>query len=34
MMGGVACSMPFVVVPIRRGLGLKTNQYDKMAPTK
>jgi len=29
-MGGVAVSMPLVVVPIRDMLGLKTNQFTKV----
>lgn len=30
-MGGVAVSMPFVVPPVRKALGLRTNQYSKRA---
>jgi len=30
-MGGMAVSMPFVVVPIRDALGLPTNQYTKIS---
>jgi hypothetical protein len=30
IMGITALLMPMVVVPVRRGLGFKTNQYDKM----
>lgn len=30
-MGFVALSLPFVVPPIRRTLGLDTNQYTKQA---
>lgn len=32
VMGGVAITLPFVVPPIRRTLGLRTNQYTKEAP--
>jgi hypothetical protein len=30
-MGGAAVAMPFVVVPIRDALGLKTNQFTKVS---
>ena len=31
LLGGVAVSMPFVVPPVRKALGLRTNQYSKRA---
>ena len=34
VMGITAFLMPFVVVPIRRQLGYRTNQYDKKTPKR
>ena len=35
VLGGIAVSLPFVVVPIRAALGMPTNQFTKIsAPRK